>query len=130
MQFVEENKRDFGIRACKPVRVSGAFHTPLMEPARQILSEALKATPISDPKIPVHSCYEEKVYKSADSVRKYLPQQVVRPVKWEQAMHRMFRYKEEDFMPRVYECGPGRALSGILNKVNGKAGRRIRAVAV
>ncbi len=68
--------------------------------------------------------------RNAEFIRKHLPYQVIRAVKWEQAMHAMFKYDREEHIPQVFECGPGGALCAMLRKINGKAGKRAARVVV
>lgn len=131
LDFIEQNKADFGIRKVKRIDVSGAFHTPLMEPAAEIVKEALKKTTVNNPRIPVHSNVDARVMMKDSEIKKAIPKQIVSPVKWEQITAKMFRdYRDESFMPQVFECGPGNALSVMLYKVNGKAGRRATCISV
>jgi len=130
LTFVEENKADFGIRRVKRLAVSGAFHTPLMQPAAEVLKEAVAKTAVSNPRVPVYSNVEGKVYRRAEHVRRLLPRQVVCQVKWEQSMQTLFKYEKDEWMPTVYECGPGQTLAGILAKCQGKAAKRTITVGV
>jgi hypothetical protein len=57
-----------------------------------------------------------------------LPKQIVSCVKWEQSMSNLFRYEREEYLPNVYECGPGHSLSALLQKINGKAAKKSVAV--
>ncbi|TRY64339.1 hypothetical protein TCAL_00453 [Tigriopus californicus] len=130
LRFLESNHQDFGIRRVKRLPVSGGFHTSLMGPAVPIFKETLNVCNVMDPRIPVYSNIKNLVYTKRGLILKYLPKQMVRPVAWEQTMNNMFRYEEPEFLPNIVECGPGKALSGILFKINGKAGRRTTRVEV
>jgi len=130
LDFLEKNKDDFHIRRCKRLPVSGAFHTDLMIPAMEPFYEALKRTRISKPRVPVYSNVKNIVYTRPEDIRRYLPKQMVSPVKWEGSMTSLFNLGPHDIYPSVYECGPGRSLSAILQKVNGKAAKNCRFIAV
>lgn len=130
LRFLENNYEDFGIRGVKRLPVSGAFHTSLMGPAVPVFQETLNVCNVMDPRIPVYSNIKNLVYTKRGLVIKYLPKQMVKPVAWEQTMNNMFRYEVSEFLPNIVECGPGKALSGILFKINGKAGRRTTRVQV
>ncbi len=127
LEFIAKNYRDFGIRAAKPVPVSGAFHTFLMEPAAKVLAAALKEIDVSDPRVPVFSNLDGHVYTTAEHVAKFLPKQVCKPVKWEQSMAKLFRsYSRAEYAPNAYECGSGRQLSNILRKIQPHA--RVKSI--
>ena len=120
LDFIENNKKDFGIRKTKRIPVSGAFHTPLMNPAVEVFTEALKTCSIASPRIPVYSNVDGEVYRSDKHVWKILPKQIVVQVKWETSMNNLMKYKSEDQWPRVIECGPGTSLIPMLRIINGK----------
>ena len=130
LQFIEENKNDFGIRKVKRLPVSGAFHTPLMQDAVQPLREALAMAKLNPPRISVYSNMLGEEYKNTMQISKLLPKQIVSPVKWEQTLQRLFDYEVDGFYPQTYECGPGNSLSYILNKCNGKAAKKTSCTAV
>lgn len=100
--------------------VSGAFHTKLMEPASHVLKNALKKIPIQSPIISVHSNIDGKLYRNSDHILKYLPQQVYKPVCWEQTMHIIYERNKDQHYPQTFECGPGSSLKSILRMVNAR----------
>lgn len=120
MQFIEENAKEWNLR-CKRLPVSGAFHTPLMFEASEILKEELKSMKIVQPLIPVHSNVDGLVYRSPDMIRRYLAKQIVSPVRWEQIMHIIYSRDEGQRFPETYEMGPGRQLGVMLKRTNAKA---------
>ena len=63
-------------------------------------------------------------------LQKYLPRQIVTSVKWESAMAKMFVSGPNDLLPSVYECGPGKGLSAMLGKINGKAAKKCKFIPV
>ena len=100
-----------------------------MLPAVEPFEAALSMAKITDPRIPVYSNVDSKtVHRNAASIRKHLPRQIVQCVKWEQSMCQMFRYEKEEYLPNVFECGPGNSLSAMLQKINGKVGKRVVSV--
>ncbi len=103
----ERNAR--GIR----LKVSGAFHSPLMEPACRGLAEALATVTFSAFQFPVISNLEAKPYPSPEAAREILARQVVSPVKWIQSVHCLMEMKPRAFI----EIGPGKVLAGLCKKI-------------
>eukprot|EP00092_Neocalanus_flemingeri_P012969 GFUD01013973.1.p1 GENE.GFUD01013973.1~~GFUD01013973.1.p1 ORF type:complete len:397 (+),score=87.30 GFUD01013973.1:57-1247(+) len=130
LQFIEQNKADFKIRKTMRLPVSGAFHTPLMFPAVEPFAQALQNTRVNDPRVPIYSNYDNRVITKGKQLQKYLPRQLVTSVKWESAMAKLFVSGPDDIPPRVFECGPGRGLSAMLGKINGKAAKKCRYIPV
>lgn len=130
LNFLEKNKDDFKIRKIKRLPVSGAFHTALMEPAVVPFREAMKTTKINNPRVPIYSNVDNIVLTYANQVMRYLPRQITHAVRWESSMSRIFSFGPNDLLPSVYECGPGKSLSSILEKVNGRAARKCQYVSV
>jgi len=120
LNFIEDHAKDWNLR-CKRVPVSGAFHTPLMNEACEILKEVVKSLHIVQPLIPVHSNIDGRVYRDAEMIRRSLSKQVISPVRWEQLMHIIYERDEGQRFPSTYEMGPGRQLSVMLSKTNAKA---------
>ncbi|XP_014241555.1 probable malonyl-CoA-acyl carrier protein transacylase, mitochondrial [Cimex lectularius] len=121
IKYLEENKDKFNLKRMKRLQVSGAFHTPLMQPAIEPFVEALKKTKIYEPTIAVHSNVDGKHYQNANHIKKQLPKQILAPVKWEQTLHILYERPKDMPFPQTYECGPGQSLSTILKMVNVKA---------
>lgn len=121
LDFIEKNAKEFSLKKVKRLPVAGAFHTDLMAPAVKPFQIALQKMPISDPIISVYSNIDGKVYKNAEQIKKQLPKQIVKPVKWEQLLHVLYERPSDDYFPRTFECGPGTALKTILKQVNAKA---------
>ncbi|CAG2106522.1 unnamed protein product [Medioppia subpectinata] len=130
ISFLQMNAKDFGIKKTKRLPVSGAFHTSLMAPAREVMREALKRIRIDVPLIPVHSNFDARVYSNADDIRKKLAKQIVSPVRWEQILHIIYERPKETKCPKTFECGPGTSLLSTLNMVHGIARRSARHVPV
>ena len=76
----------------------------------------------------VYSNVDKTIHRNVASIRKYLPRQIVSCVKWEQSMINLFKYEKEEYLPSVFECGPGKSLSAMLQKINGRVGKRTISV--
>jgi [acyl-carrier-protein] S-malonyltransferase len=105
-----------GIRTIR-LAVAGAFHTDLMKPADARLAEALAATTITPPVVPVWSNVDARPHTDPAEIRGLLVRQVLAPVKWEETIRGLLAAGVE----RFYEIGPGRVLAGLLKRVNRKA---------
>lgn len=121
LEFLEQNAKALKIRRMKRLAVSGAFHTPLMKSAVEPFTKALKSVRLQDPVIRVYSNVDGKPYRNANHILTQLPKQILRPVKWEQLLHEMYERKQGVDFPRTFECGPGKGLVQVLEKVNAKA---------
>lgn len=97
--------------------VAGAFHTPIMQPAVEQLTEALKDVPLSPPRIPVWANVTAQPYADVAEIKATLARQVVEPVRWEQTLRGLL----ESGCERFYEVGPGKVLAGLLKRVQRKA---------
>jgi [acyl-carrier-protein] S-malonyltransferase len=95
-----------------PLAVSGAFHSPLMEPARQRLAEAIAATPFQTPRIPVYCNVSAEPVRSAQELRTALIAQLTAPVRWRQTLERMYADGIREFV----ELGPGKVLQGLVRR--------------
>lgn len=102
--------------AMKVIRLSvaGAFHTRLMQPAVEQLTNALSMVEIRPPQIPVISNVDAQPHDDPDEIRSLLIQQVVRPVLWEDTMRWLIDSMQ---IGQCYEIGPGRVLRGLLKRV-------------
>lgn len=121
LRYIEDNKRQFRLKACKRLQVSGAFHSSLMRPAAEKFREAIRHTTVDDPAITVVSNVNGKRYANGNHVKRQLPKQIYQPVHWEQSLHALYERPVGDSFPRTFECGPGDSLRQVLKKVNGKA---------
>jgi [acyl-carrier-protein] S-malonyltransferase len=97
--------------------VAGAFHTPLMKPADDVLAEALAGVDLKPPRVPVWSNVDARPHTDPTEIRRQLVRQVVEPVLWEQTLRGLLA----DGIDRFYEVGPGRVLAGLLKRVHRKA---------
>lgn len=103
-----------GARRALVLPVGGAFHSPLMEPAREELAKAIEATEI---KAPICSVYQNVVAKGVTDpaeIKKNLVEQLTAPVRWTQTMNQMIA----DGAQEVVEVGPGKVLQGLFKKVD------------
>ena len=121
VDFIVEKNRKFRITKTIPIPVSGAFHTRLMYPALTDLKIALKWVSIQDPVIQVFSNVSGKKYRNTTEIRKYLPKQIIEPVKWEQIIHNLVARPADVNMPDIYDVGPGNQLGSLVKSCNGRA---------
>lgn len=121
LQFIEKNASEFKLRRTKRLPVSGAFHTSLMQPAVELFRRELNKIDIENPVVPVYSNIDGLPYRCAEQIRRQLPKQMVKPVKWEQLLHILYERKDGTGFPRTFEVGPGKGLRAILKQVNAKA---------
>lgn len=114
-QRAVEMASEFDCRAI-PLKVSGAFHSALMQPAADQLGEVLRETPVRDPRIPVIANVTAEPHTGPDNIRLLLQNQVVQPVRWQESIERLIEQGVETFV----EVGPGRVLTGLMKKINRK----------
>ncbi|KAJ8302799.1 hypothetical protein KUTeg_019195 [Tegillarca granosa] len=123
LDFIKDNAEDFGLKGrIKPLPVSGAFHTSLMQPAVKDMYKALDKATINRSRrsLRVHSNYNGKDFRPRD-ILQILAQQIVKPVKWEQTMHVLYMRPQGTNFPQTYEAGPGNSLGKIIKRINLKA---------
>jgi len=113
---VAESADAAGAMKAIPLAVAGAFHTPIMQPAVDQLSEALAGATLSAPRIPVVSNVDAQPHTEPEEIRQLLVQQVVNPVRWEDSM----RYLLGEGHDLFYEVGPGRTLRGLMKRIDRK----------
>jgi [acyl-carrier-protein] S-malonyltransferase len=99
-------------RALKLV-VGGAFHSPLMEPAREELADAIMATTFSNPVCPVYQNVNAQPVTDPETIRQNLIKQLTAPVRWTQTVENMFA----DGATLFTELGPGKVLQGLVKKI-------------
>jgi [acyl-carrier-protein] S-malonyltransferase len=109
-----ERMKEAGAKRALPLKVGGAFHSPLMEPARVELSEAIESTPISAPVCPVYQNVSTTGEPDPELIKKNLIAQLTSPVKWTQSAQNMIAGGAVDFV----ELGPGNVLQGLISKIN------------
>lgn len=94
--------------------VGGAFHSPLMEPARAELAEAIEATVINEPVCPVYQNVDALPHTNPAEIKKNLLIQLTAPVKWTQIVEKMTADGATEFV----ELGPGKVLQGLISKIS------------
>jgi [acyl-carrier-protein] S-malonyltransferase len=111
-----EKAKEEGAKRALPLPVGGAFHSPLMEPAREELAKAIENTPFKEGKCPIYQNVTASAITSPDEIKSNLMAQLTAPVKWTQTMHQMIN----DGCDEVIEVGPGKVLQGLFKKVDRK----------
>lgn len=101
-----------GARLVKKLAVNGAFHSPLMEPARQKLAEAIQKASFRAPRCPVYPNVTAQAEKDPEKLRELLIQQLTAPVRWTQTLQAMWA----DGLRTFYELGPGNVLTGLVKR--------------
>ena len=109
-----ELMKEKGAKRALVLPVGGAFHSPLMEPAREELSAAIEATTFSEPTCPVYQNVPAKAVQTATEIKSNLIKQLTAPVKWTQSIETMISDGGTDFI----EVGPGKVLQGLVRKIN------------
>jgi [acyl-carrier-protein] S-malonyltransferase len=112
-----EKMKEAGAKRALPLPVGGAFHSPLMEPARQELAEAIENTTFSTPICPVYQNVDAKAHTDVAEIKANLIAQLTAPVKWTQSVQQMVADGAVDFI----ECGPGKVLQGLVKKIHKEA---------
>ncbi|MBO7249049.1 MAG: ACP S-malonyltransferase [Bacteroidales bacterium] len=106
--------KEAGAKRALPLPVGGAFHSPLMEPARQELAEAIEKTEFHTPICPVYQNVDALPHTSAAEIKENLLKQLTSPVKWTQTVMNMTK----DGASEYAELGPGAVLEGLIKKCN------------
>lgn len=109
-----EKMKEAGAKRALPLKVGGAFHSPLMEPAKIELSEAIAATSFSRPKCPVYQNVSTVGETDPDVIKANLVAQLTSPVKWTQSVQNMIADGATEFV----ELGPGSVLQGLIMKID------------
>ena len=106
--------KEMGAKRVIPLKVSGAFHSPLMEPAVPGLAAALEATPFADPRVPVVANATATPVRTAAEARARLVEQLTAPVRWVASVETLSR---EVAGARFVEAGPGAVLAGLVRRI-------------
>lgn len=109
-----EKMKEAGAKRALILPVGGAFHSPMMEPAREELAAAIEATTFSTPICPVYQNVTASAVSDAEEIKKNLIIQLTAPVKWTQSVNQMI----DDGATSFTEVGPGKVLVGLVNKIN------------
>jgi len=108
-----EKMKEEGARRALPLPVGGAFHSPLMEPAREELAAAIKSTDFKTPICPVYQNVNAKPSTDLKTIKENLIAQLTGPVLWTQSVQNMV----SDGATKFIECGPGKVLQGLVKKI-------------
>ncbi|MBL7863994.1 MAG: ACP S-malonyltransferase [Cyclobacteriaceae bacterium] len=108
-----EKMKAAGAKRAMPLQVGGAFHSPLMEPAREELARAIETTTFNKPSCPVYQNVNGEPSTDVATIKKNLIAQLTSPVRWTQSVQRMVKDGGTPFI----ECGPGKVLQGLVKKI-------------
>lgn len=108
-----EKLKAAGAKRALPLPVGGAFHSPLMEPAREELAAAIESTKFSQPVCPVYQNVNALPSTDVAQIKKNLIAQLTAPVRWTQSVQNMVKDGAKTFV----ECGPGKVLQGLVKKI-------------
>jgi [acyl-carrier-protein] S-malonyltransferase len=108
-----EKLKAAGAKRALPLPVGGAFHSPLMEPAREELASAIEATVFNTPTCPVYQNVNALPAADVNVIKKNLIDQLTAPVRWTQSVQKMVGDGALSFV----ECGPGKVLQGLVKKI-------------
>ena len=108
-----EKMKAAGARRAVPLPVGGAFHSPLMQPAREELASAIEATSFRPPICPVYQNVNALPSREIVAIKKNLVEQLTAPVRWTQSVQKMVKDGATTFI----ECGPGKVLQGLVKKI-------------
>ena len=102
-----------GAKRALPLPVGGAFHSPLMQPAKDELQAAIESTEFHAPKCPVYQNVDAQAHTDAAEIKTNLIAQLTASVRWTQEVQNMIAAGATEFV----ECGPGKALQGMIGKI-------------
>lgn len=105
--------KEAGAKRALPLAVSGGFHSPCMEPARQELAAAIEKTEFKEPICPVYQNVDASPHTDPEEIKDNLLKQLTASVRWTQEVKRMIADGAEEFI----ECGPGAVLTGLIVKI-------------
>ena len=106
--------KEFGAKMVIPLNVSGAFHSPLMSPAREALADKLDSIQISDILYPLYTNVDAKPITKGEEIKKSLIRQLESPVQWHNVIQKMI----DDGSSHFTEIGPGKVLQGLNRKID------------
>lgn len=109
-----EKLKAAGAKRALPLKVGGAFHSPLMQPAKDELEAAIEKTEIHAPKCPVYQNVDGKPHTDPTDIKKNLIAQLTSSVRWTECVKNMIADGADDFT----ECGPGKALQGMIGRID------------
>lgn len=108
-----EKMKAAGAKRALPLQVGGAFHSPLMNPAKEELAAAIASTKFMSPICPVYQNVNALPSMEVDVIKKNLIDQLTAPVRWTQLVQNMVKDGGSSFI----ECGPGKVLQGLVKKI-------------
>ena len=106
--------KEAGAKRALPLKVGGAFHSPLMQPAKDELQAAIENTDFSTPKCPIYQNVDGKPHTDAAEIKNNLIAQLTSSVRWTLSVQNMIADGADDFT----ECGPGKALQGMIGRIS------------
>ncbi|AHM59592.1 malonyl CoA-acyl carrier protein transacylase [Flammeovirgaceae bacterium 311] len=109
--------KERGAKRVLPLQVRGAFHSPLMEPAREELQDAILKTNFKEPICPVYQNVDALPATNTATIKQNLISQLTAPVRWTQSVQNMVADGATEFI----ECGPGKVLQGLVKKIHSEA---------
>lgn len=112
-----ESLKEAGARRALILPVGGAFHSPLMEPAREELAAAIEATTFTEPACPIYQNVSTFAVTNPSDIKENLIFQLTAPVKWTQSVQNMIK----DGATKFIEVGPGNVLQGLVKKIDASA---------
>ena len=110
--------KEAGAKRALPLSVGGAFHSPLMEPARIELAKAIEKAPISKPTCPIYQNVDALPHTDPAEIKDNLLKQLTAPVRWTQSVKNMISDGAAEFV----ECGPGQVLTGLIGRIQKSMG--------
>ena len=105
--------KEVGAKRVIPLSVSGAFHSPLMQSAKEELEQAIMSTPFNTPRCPIYQNVDAMPHTSPEEIRANLIAQLTSPVRWTTTVQNMVADGATEFV----ECGPGDVLQGLIKKI-------------
>lgn len=108
-----EKLKEAGARRALVLPVGGAFHSPLMQPAREELAEAIENTNFNKPMCPIYQNVTTTAVSDSEEIKENLISQLTAPVKWTQSVQNMIKDGAQKFV----EVGPGKVLQGLVKKI-------------
>lgn len=109
-----EKLKEAGAKRALVLKVGGAFHSPLMRPAKDELQKAIEATEFKAPRCPIYQNVDAKPYTDPAQIKANLIAQLTSSVRWTESVNNMIADGADDFT----ECGPGKALQGMIGRIS------------
>ena len=106
--------KEAGAKRALPLKVGGAFHSPLMQPAKDELQTAIENTTFAAPKCPVYQNVDGQPHTAPEEIKKNLIAQLTSSVRWTSSVQNMIKDGANDFT----ECGPGKAMQGMIGRID------------